>query len=415
MMTATGWQHGRTKKQRNNNNGNDGGAEKYRRCLLKSRDMDEETFLKHKPYAGTAKPSMMRRRIGHDYASRCVYLVTMTTEGRRPLLGTLVGRADAPAGSADAPHVVLTPLGERVRQAWMNNETYYPGVRVLATMVMPDHLHGILFFQEAGKVDLGKVIRGFKAGCNKAYREIMGLPRGGSIEGQGLPRGGSIEGQGLPRGGSMEGRGRTVGYDDTTCHQSAGGGEKRDREHGMLWAPEYNDHILEGAGELERWRNYLRDNPRRLAVRREHPEFFRVTFNLTVAGRTYSAIGNRFLLDYPRKMEVQCSRRLTKEEIETAVKEKLALARQGVVLVSPRITEGEKAVMDAALEARLPLVFLSPRGFNEYSRPGHRYYEACAEGRFLILAPWPHQNRETPLTRQMCLELNAMAREICGE
>ena len=387
MMAATGWQHGRTKKQRNNNNGNDGGAEKYRRCLLKSRDMDEETFLKHKPYAGAAKPSMMRRRIGHDYASRCVYLVTMTTEGRRPLLGTLVGRADAPAGSADAPLVVLTPLGERVRQAWMNNETYYPGVRVLATMVMPDHLHGILFFQEAGKVDLGKVIRGFKAGCNKAYREIMGLPRGGSMEGQGLPRGGSIEGR----------------------------GEKRDREHGMLWAPEYNDQILEGAVELERWRNYLRDNPRRLAVRREHPEFFRVIFNLTVAGRTYSAIGNRFLLDYPRKMEVQCSRRLTKEEIEAAVNEKLALAREGVVLVSPRISEGEKAVMDAALEARLPLVFLSPRGFNEYSRPGHRYYEACAEGRFLILAPWPHQNRETPLTRQMCLELNAMAREICGE
>ena len=91
------------------------------------------------------------------------------------------------------------------------------------------------------------------------------------------------------------------------------------------------------------------------------------------------------------------------------------MARQGVVLVSPRISEGEKAVMDAALEARLPLVFLSPRGFNEYSRPGHRYYEACAEGRFLILAPWSYQNRETPLTLQMCLELNAMAREICGE
>ena len=161
--------------------------------------MDEETFRKHNPFAGPAKPSMMRRRIGHDYASRCVYLVTMTTEGRRPLLGTLVGRADAPADSADAPHVVLTPLGERVRQAWLDNETHYPGVRVLATMVMPDHLHGILFLQEAGKVDLGKVIRGFKAGCNKAYREIIELPQGGSIEGQR----------------------RTVGYDDTTCHQSA--------------------------------------------------------------------------------------------------------------------------------------------------------------------------------------------------
>ena len=93
----------------------------------------------------------------------------------------------------------------------------------------------------------------------------------------------------------------------------------------------------------------------------------------------------------------------------------MALAREGVVLVSPDISDGEKAVMDAALKAQLPLIFLSPRGFNEYSRPGHRYYEACAEGRFLILAPWPHNNRETPLTRQMCLELNAMAKEICEE
>ena len=377
-------------------------------------DMDEESFRKHKPFAGPAKPSMMRRRVGHDYASRCVYLVTMTIEGRRPLLGTLVGSADAPAGSPDAPHIALTPLGERVRQAWLANETYYPGVCVLATMVMPDHLHGILFFQEAG-VELGTVIRGFKAGCNKAYREL--LPRGGSIEGRGSDiegrERGSIEGRecgGIEgRGGGIEWR-AALGYDGTSCRQLA----KRDREHGMLWSPQYNDHILEGAGELERWRNYLRDNPRRLAVRRAHSEYFRVRFDLHVGGRTYSAIGNRFLLDYPRKVMVQCSRNLTQEQVEAVVDEKLALAREGSVLVSASISNGEKAVMDAALQAGLPQVFLSPRGFNEYSRPGHRYYEACAEGRFLILAPWPHHNRETPLTRQMCLELNAMAAEICG-
>lgn len=378
--------------------------------------MDEETFRKHKPFAGPVKPSMLRRRVGHDYASRCVYLVTLTVEGRRPLLGTLVGRADAPAGTADAPHVVLTPLGERVRQAWMANETYYPGVRVLATMVMPDHLHGILFFQEAG-VSLGTVIKGFKAGSNKAYRELLGLRL---LLPSRLPHGGSIEGQ--TQGATDEGQGGAVlVYDGTVCQQpkgvcqqTAGGAEKRDREHGMLWSPQYNDHILEGAGELERWRNYLRDNPRRLAVRREHSEYFRVRFDISVAGMTFAAIGNRFLLDYPRKVVVQCSRRLTQEEIEAEVQQKLTLAQEGAVLVSASISVGEKAVMGAALKARLPLVFLSPSGFNEYSRPGNRFYEACAEGRFLILAPWPHNNRETPLTRQMCLELNAMVKALCN-
>lgn len=385
--------------------------------------MDEETFRKHKPFAGPVKPSMLRRRVGHDYASRCVYLVTLTVEGRRPLLGTLVGRANAPAGTADAPHVVLTPLGERVRQAWMANETYYPGVRVLATMVMPDHLHGILFFQEAG-VSLGTVIKGFKAGSNKAYRELLGLRL---LLPSRLPHGGSIEGQ--TQGATDEGQGGAVlVYDGTVCQQSkgvcqqpkgvcqqtAGGAEKRDREHGMLWSPQYNDHILEGAGELERWRNYLRDNPRRLAIRREHSEYFRVSFDISVAGMTFAAIGNRFLLDYPRKVVVQCSRSLTQEEIEMEVQRNLTLAREGAVLVSASISVGEKAVMGAALKVRLPLVFLSPSGFNEYSRSGNRFYEACAEGRFLILAPWPHNNRETPLTRQMCLELNAMVKALCN-
>ena len=374
--------------------------------------MDKEAFLKHKPYAGPAKPSMLRRRIGHDYSSRCVYLITMTTEGRRPLLGTLAGNADAPAGSTDAPHIVLTPLGERVRQAWLDNERYYPGVTVLATMVMPDHLHGILFIREEATVNLGTIIKGFKAGCNKAYREILGLPRGGSIERQGgaLPLGGGMERQG----------GLPSAYADSTYQQQqqlqrrpAPGKGKRDREHGLLWGPQYNDHILEGAGELQRWRDYLRDNPRRLAIRRAHREYFRVQFNVTVAGRTYTAIGNRFLLDYPQKMQVQCSRSLTPAEIEAEVNRKKGLAEKGVVMVSPGISDGEKAVMDAILEARRPQIFLTPRGFNEYSRPGHRYYEACAEGRFLILAPWPHNNREVPLTRQMCLELNEMAREIC--
>lgn len=333
--------------------------------------MDKEAFKKHRPYAGEAKPSMLRRRIGHDYGSRCVYLVTMTIEGRRPLLGTLVGSPDAPAGSADAPHVVLTPLGERVRQVWMNNESYYKGVTVIATTIMPDHLHGILFFKEDAGVTLGTVIKGFKAGCNKAYRELLGQPQG----------------RRQPQ-------------------------EKRDREHGYLWSPNYNDHILEGGGELQRWKDYLRDNPLRLAIRRAHREYFRVRFDVTVAGRTYAAIGNRFLLNYPQKEAVQCSRSLTPEAVASEVEKLMEMARKGVVLVSPSISDGEKAVMDAALQEHKPLIFLTADGFNEYSRPGNRYYEACAAGLFLMLAPWPHNNRETRLTRAMCLELNAMAKEI---
>ena len=94
--------------------------------------MDWEAFEKHKAFAGEKKPSMLRRRIGHDYESRQIYLITMTVEGRRPLLGRLVGDAEAEKGSPEAPKIDLSPLGEQVRDCWTSISSYYPEVRVLS-------------------------------------------------------------------------------------------------------------------------------------------------------------------------------------------------------------------------------------------------------------------------------------------
>ena len=110
--------------------------------------MDWEQYQKHKPFAGEKKPSMLRRRIGHDYSARCIYLITITIEGRRPLLGRLVGDAEAPEDSDYAPKVELTPLGEKVKEKWMATEQLYPQVKVIGLQIMPDHLHGILFVKE---------------------------------------------------------------------------------------------------------------------------------------------------------------------------------------------------------------------------------------------------------------------------
>lgn len=346
--------------------------------------MKQEDFEKHKPFAGEAKPSMLRRRVGHDYQGRCIYLITITVEGRRPLLGRLTGDADAPEGSPEAPRMELSPLGEAVRSCWQDIGTHYPAIRVMATMVMPDHLHGILFVQEHMEQHLSMAIKGFKVGCNKAYRRLA------------ADAGPAMLQQCCSTGGQ----------------RASTGGQPRPTH---LWARNFNDHILGGAGELQRWFDYLRDNPRRLAIRQKHPEYFRVRFGITIGTQTYAAIGNRFLLSYPWKLPVQCTRRLTDEEVAATVEQYLTTARKGAVLVSPAISKGEQAVMRAVLNARKPLIFLSPWGFNDYSRPGHQFYEACAEGRFLILAPWPHENRRLPLTRAMCLSLNAMTKDICGQ
>ena len=68
--------------------------------------------------------------------------------------------------------------------------------------------------------------------------------------------------------------------------------------------------------------------------------------------------------------------------------------------------------MRAAMNAHHPLIFITPYGFNEFSHPGHQYYDACAGGRLLLLAPWPHQNRKETLTRNMCQQLNLIATSL---
>lgn len=69
--------------------------------------MDRETFEKQKAFAGEKKPSMLRRCVGHDYTERMMYMVTIVVEGRRALLGRVVGRGDAPADSKEAPRILI--------------------------------------------------------------------------------------------------------------------------------------------------------------------------------------------------------------------------------------------------------------------------------------------------------------------
>jgi hypothetical protein len=188
--------------------------------------------------------------------------------------------------------------------------------------------------------------------------------------------------------------------------------KKDDRSHGLLFERGYNDLISKSYDMLPRMTNYLHDNPRRLVIRREHPDYFRVQFGVTVAGQTYAAIGNRFLLDSPDMEQVQLTRSLTEAQIAKERDKFLTMAKTGTVLVSPAISTGEQVVMRTVMDARLPQIFITPWGFNKFSKPGHQYFDACADGRLLLLAPWPHQNERIPLTRAMCLALNKMAEDI---
>ncbi len=336
-------------------------------------------------FAGEAIPSMTRRRDGHDYEARQMYLITITVEGRRPLLGRVVGNPEAAEGAPDAPHIELSPLGKAVEQQWMAISHYHPEVKVLALQMMPDHLHSILFVKERMPQHLGHIIKGFKASTNKEYRRLIAPAPSSAVP--------------------------VVSSAATPSQRT--GRPKPDRKHGLLWSIGYTDGILGRKGQLNNWLAYLRDNPRRLLMKRLHPEFFRVQRNVLVGSYEFSAIGNRYLLSHPVRLQVQCSRRLTQEEIAQQTSYYLGLAKRGAVLVSPSISPGEKAIMRAAFDAGYPLILLQENGFTELAKPGGARFDACAEGRLLILAPWEHHNQRLAINRSQCLSLNDMARAIC--
>lgn len=335
--------------------------------------MDKATFERQKVFAGEKKPSMQRRCVDYDYTRRRMYMITMVTEGRKPLFGKVVGRSEAVEPSAEVPHIELSPLGEAVEQIWKTIGVHHPEVQVLALQMMPDHLHVVLFVKERLEKPLGKVLLGVKQACNQVFRQMMSESF------------------------------------VAVAQQHAG----QSRGNGLLFTKGFNDQILFRDGQLEHWLHYVRDNPRRLLMKREHPELFRVQRGLTYAGLSFSAIGNRFLLERPMKLQVQCSRRMTEEELQAKLADCLKAARQGAVLVSPAISKGEKVIMRAAFDEGLPLIYLQENGFTDLAKPGGKRMEACARGQLLILAPWEHHNEKMTIRRGQCLELNEMARAIC--
>ena len=148
-------------------------------------------------------------------------------------------------------------------------------------------------------------------------------------------------------------------------------------------------------------------------MKREHPDLFRVQRGLMAGSQQFSAIGNRFLLSRPVRLQVQCSRSLTDEQIAAKVQSFLQQARQGAVLVSPSISKGEKAIMRAAFDEGLPLIILQENGFTDLAKPGGQRMEACQRGQLLLLAPWEHHGERLTIRRDQCLQLNEMAKKIC--
>ena len=348
------------------------------------------------------KPHMGRRLPDFDYSQRRIYEITIVLEDRRPILGRLVKR-----GEGDWA-VEPTEIGGIVLACWREIAVRWPQVELIEDQLMPEHFHGVLFVKEQlpkGK-SLGNIIGSFKSRSTSEVGKYLAA-RGGE-----------------PNPARGEGPNR-------------GPGSARGRVRPRFWADGYVDTILFGKGQLARMIHYLRDNPRRLGVKREHPELFKVTRELKIEGiGRFSAIGNHFLLTRSAFHQIQVSRRyfayardargnLLKDappaaathEFEERLAAALAAGKGGAVLVSPCISQGEREIARRAFAAGYRVITLANKGFSPLYKPGGRLFESCAAGNLLMLAPagWPYQPAEKPMTRIDALVLNRIAQLIAGE
>lgn len=362
----------------------------------------EQKDNSHKTWAQGKKPSMKRRYEERDYTERGLYMLTLAIEGRQPLLGKLEGNAAINEGP-DRPHVVLSELGEKIKECWLAIQQYNPQIEPMKLCIMPDHIHGILYVHEKIERHLGHAINGFKAGTRKAAREL-------GIITEAMPQ--PTEQQ------QQQPATSPVTYAEaspsvTYAEASPQPNKTKHPSNGTLWEPGYNDRILLRKGQLQRWMAYLDDNPRRLLLKRQHPEYFTQLSPIPILDTMMPAMGNRFLLERPIKLQVQCSRHLYQNEIEERKQYFLKAGAEGAVIVSPCISPGEQQIATACMEARIPLIVLFLKGFPPYFKPQPRYLEACAEGRLLMLAPYPYQNEKLTNMRALCLHLNEIAAQIC--
>jgi len=380
--------------------------------------------------------SMKRRKPWHNYHRKGTYMVTLVVEGRQPILGRLVSPVGEPTGTATttqaettkgteekraaekitamAASVELTALGRAIRDEEVQKiSTIYKMVEVWKLCIMPDHIHMIVRIKEdlpEGR-HLGHIVAGFKGGCSRAWWRIYrpcADAQGVEANAQGV----EANAQGVEADADARGVvANSQGVVEATT--PAGSPAAPPKKAPSLFERGYNDLILLDDGQIDNWKHYLDDNPRRLAIKRLHPALFTTLNYIDIAEWHCQLVGNRFLLDIPQKVAVIVHSAYSDKEYAEYKKEWLACGEAGGVLVSAAIARREKEVMREAMNRGYRIILARENGFPPLYKPSGESFDACSSGRLLQISPWEYHMERRTISREQCLMLNRAGGRYC--
>ena len=342
-----------------------------------------------------------------DYRGEGVYMVTIATAERYPLFGELDCNE-----MPEKARIVLNPLGKQIDRIIRDLPDFYAdkgiALKILAVQVMPDHLHFVLQVVKPMEKSVGEIIRSLKSAGTAIYKkDYTDRSTGG-----GDNSGGSGGKNATERDNSSGSGGKNATERDNSSRPGGNNAAERDNHErdnrivgfarifagsGSIWEHNpagYHERLLRGRGQLDAMIRYVKDNPRRLALKRANPDLFRIHQQTILGGVSCTSLGNMFLADYPQRAVLQCSRRMNQSEIDAKREECMKEAANGTVFISGAISEGEKQISRALREAGYPLVILLTEGFPAPDSPHYKYYnpqgvyfEACAAGKLLLVQP----------------------------
>jgi REP element-mobilizing transposase RayT len=148
--------------------------------------------------------------------------------------------------------VRLTTAGEVVRATWAGLPTHYAGIDTDEFVVMPNHVHGII------RIRVG-------AGLKPARRDVHGVPEGAAITvgtgvGAGLEPAPTVRQHGLAE--------IVRGFKTFSARRI---NDQRGTPGAPVWQRNYYEHIIRSEEEMDRIREYVRDNPAQWAADRDNP------------------------------------------------------------------------------------------------------------------------------------------------
>ena len=208
------------------------------------------------PYDPRRHNRQSHRLADCDYSQPGAYFVTMNTQDRQPLFGEVVDG-----------EMLLSSAGRIVQEVWRALETRYPRICLDAFVVMPDHVHGIIWIVEEPLN--GDVATAPESGGGRAMPDGEGkLARGGARAIHESPQPGERD---SPEPTRTKRRRMliplAVGYFKMNTAKRIN--ELRSMPGARVWQRDYYERVIRSEKHLYAVRRYIRDNTARWAARQE--------------------------------------------------------------------------------------------------------------------------------------------------